>query len=76
MLKKGCAILVVLFGAVFGAYFWLLRDVEFPGNLILALFGSLGLLMLASALKQIIFGDGEKSALQNALQGAPLPPTH
>src|SRR5450631_2623947 len=72
MFKKGCAIMLVVFGVVFAVYYQLLKAVEFPGNLLLALFGALGLMMLVSALKQIIFGDSDRDALNKALQGAPL----
>jgi hypothetical protein len=72
MIKKGCAILLVLFFAVFGGYFWLLRNVEFPINLFLSLFGAIGLLMLVSTAKQMIFGEGDDDAYKRALQGAPL----
>ncbi|CAN5183564.1 hypothetical protein BH11PSE11_BH11PSE11_19380 [soil metagenome] len=72
MIVKGCIMALVLFGATFGGYFWLLRNIEFPGNLLLALFGSIGLLMLFSALKQVIFGEGDGAAYKRALEGAPL----
>jgi hypothetical protein len=72
MIIKGCAIMLAVFGAVFAGYFWVLRDIEFPGNLLLSLFGAAGLLMLISALKQMIFGEGNGAAFKRALQGAPL----
>lgn len=72
MMKKGCAIILLLFGVAFGAYFWLLKNLEFPINLVLSLFGSLGFLMLFSSLKQIVFGDGDAAAFKRALEGGPL----
>lgn len=72
MVKTGCAIMLVVFGAIFGGYYWLLQGLEFPLDLILALFGALGIVMLFSMLKQVIFGDGDGTAYKRALQGAPL----
>lgn len=72
MIKKGCAIMLGVFGVVFAGYYWLLHRIEFPGDLFLSLFGAIGLLMLVSALKQMIFGDGNGAAFKRALQKAPL----
>ena len=72
MIMKGCAIMLAVFGVVFAGYYWLLQHIEFPGNLLLSLFGAIGLLMLVSALKQMIFGDGHGAAFKRALQRAPL----
>jgi hypothetical protein len=72
MIKKGCAWIAVLLAAVFGGYLWLLREIEFPANLILAAFAALGLLMLVSSLKQVLFGSGDLGALKRALKNEPL----
>lgn len=72
MIIKSCALMLGVFGVVFAGYFWLLQHIEFPGNLLLSLFGAIGLLMLFSALKQMIFGDGHGAAFKRALQKAPL----
>lgn len=72
MIAKGCSLMLVVFGVVFAGYYWLLKGIEFPGNLLLSLFGAIGLLILFSALKQMIFGDGHGAAFKRALQKAPL----
>jgi hypothetical protein len=72
MVVKGCIMMLVLFAALFGGYFWVLRHLEFPINVILAVFGSIGLLILLSSIKQVIFGDGHDSAFKRALKGEPL----
>ena len=73
MLKKSCTIALVSLLGVFAGYYALLHGrVEFPGDLFLSAFGSIGLLMLLSALKQVIFGEGQVAALERAGQGLPL----
>ncbi len=73
MLKKGCAIAFALFAVVFGGYYALLRGrVEFPADLVLALMGSIGLLILVSSLKQCVFGSGDVGVLKRAEQGLSL----
>ena len=72
MVVKGCVTMLVLFAAVFGGYFWFLQHLEFPINLILSLFGAIGLLILLSSIYQIIFGEGHDKAFQRAQRGEPL----
>lgn len=79
MIKKGCLIGSVVFLAVYGAYVWLLwgkilqsGKVQLFPTLLLALFGALGLLMVVSQLKAVIFGSGDAAALKRAEQGLPL----
>jgi hypothetical protein len=72
MIKKSCALMLAVFVVVFAGYFWLLQHIEFPGNLLLSLFGAIGLLILVSALYQVIFGEGHGAAFKRALQKAPL----
>ena len=79
MIKKGCLIGSVVFFAVYAGYVRLLwgKIVEhgepqlFP-TLLLALFGALGLLMIVSQLKAVIFGSDDAAALKRAQQGLPL----
>ena len=54
MIIKGCAIMLAVFGVVFAGYFWLLQHIEFPGNLLLSLFGAIGLLGNGAALGLIL----------------------
>ncbi len=73
MIRKSCTIALVSLLGVFAGYYALLRGrVEFPGDLFLSAFGSIGLLMLLSALKQVIFGEGQVAALERAERGLPL----
>ena len=72
MVVKGCVTMLVLFAAVFGGYFWYLQHLEFPVNLILSLFGSIGLLIFFSSLWQVIFGEGHDKAFKRAQAGEPL----
>lgn len=79
MIKKGCLIASAVFLAVYAGYVKLLwgKIVEngtvqlFP-TFLLALFGALGLLMVVSQLKAVIFGTGDSAALKRAGQGLPL----
>lgn len=72
MVVKGCVMSLVLLVAVFGGYFWFLQHLEFPANLLLSIFGSIGLLILLSSIYQVIFGQGHDKAYKRALQGEPL----
>lgn len=73
MIKKGCVLGSVVMLGLFGAYLYLLWG-KAPGvpAIVLALFGSLGLVMVATQLKAVIFGSGDKGALKRAEQGLPL----
>ncbi len=73
MIKKGCAIATVVLLGLFGAYLSLLWGrIETVPALILALFGALGLVMVVSQVKAVIFGSGDAGALKRAEQGLPL----
>jgi hypothetical protein len=73
MIKKGCILATVILLGLFGGYFWLLHDrIELLPALILAGFGALGLVMVVSQLKVVIFGSGDSGALKRAEQGLPL----
>lgn len=73
MIKKGCIIASVVMLGLFGGYLYLLwGKVEAVPAMILALFGALGLVMVVSQLKAVIFGSGDQDALRRAEQGLPL----
>lgn len=73
MIKKGCAIAVVVLGGLFGGYYYVLHGkVETMPALILSLFGSLGFVMVVSQVKAVIFGSGDSGPLKRAEQGLPL----
>jgi len=73
MIKKGCAIAAVILLGLFGGYFTLLHGkIETMPALILSLFGAIGLVMVVSQLKAVIFGSGDSGALKRAEQGLPL----
>lgn len=73
MVKKGCAIATVILLGLFGGYLYLLwGKIETVPAIILAGFGSLGLVMVVSQLKAVIFGSGDSGALKRAEQGLPL----
>ena len=72
MVVKGCVTMLVLLVALLGGYFWFLRHLEFPVNLILSVFGSIGLLIFVSSVYQVIFGEGNGKALKRAQRGEPL----
>lgn len=73
MIKKGCAIASVVLLALFAVYFKLLYPrIELFPAILLALFGALGLVMLVSQLKEVVFGSADSGALKRAEQGLPL----
>lgn len=73
MIKKGCAIGAVVMLGLFGAYLALLwGKVETLPAVILAGFGSLGLVMVVGQLKAVLFGSGDAGALRRAEKGLPL----
>lgn len=73
MIKKGCAIATVVLLGLFGGYLYLLwGKIETLPALILAGFGSLGLVMVVSQVKAVMFGSGDSGALKRAEQGLPL----
>jgi hypothetical protein len=73
VIKKGCVIASVVMLGLFGGYLYLLwGKVEAVAAIILALFGSLGLVMVVSQLKAVIFGSGDEGPLRRAEQGLPL----
>jgi hypothetical protein len=73
MAKKGCIIASVVLLALFAGYFRLLYPrIELFPAILLAGFGALGLVMLVSQLKAVIFGSGDSGALKRAEQGLPL----
>ena len=73
MIKKGCFVASVVLLALFGGYLYLLwGKVEAVPAIVLAGFGALGLVMVVSQLKAVLFGSGEKGALKRAEQGLPL----
>lgn len=73
MIKKSCTIAAVVLLALFAGYFRLLYGkVETVPAVILAGFGALGLVMVVSQLKAVIFGSGDSEALKRAEQALPL----
>jgi hypothetical protein len=73
VIKKGCLIASVVMLGLFGGYLYLLwGKVEAVPAIVLALFGALGLVMVVSQLKAVLFGSGDKGALKRAEQGLPL----
>lgn len=73
MIKKSCGIASLVLLALFAGYFRLLwGKVELVPALVLAGFGALGLVMVVSQLKAVIFGSGDSAALRRAEQGLPL----
>lgn len=73
MMKKSCTIAAAVMLGLFGGYLWLLwGKVETVPAIILAGFGALGLVMVVSQLKAVIFGSGDSGALKRAEQGLPL----
>ena len=55
MVRRGCAVIAVLFGALFALYLWFFtRSFEWPGNLFAAglgsLFGAMGLSAISNLL--------------------------
>ncbi len=73
MIKKGCAIAAVILLGLFGGYLYILwGKIEAVPAIILAGFGSLGLVMVVSQVKAVMFGSGDAGALKRAEQGLPL----
>jgi hypothetical protein len=73
MIKKGCTIGAVILLGLFGGYLYLLwGKIETLPAFILALFGALGLVMVVSQVKAVVFGSGDAGALKRAEQGLPL----
>ena len=73
MIRKGCAVGGAVLLLVFGAYFALLRGkVELVPAVALSAFVALGLVMVVSQLKAVLFGSGDVAALKRAEQGLPL----
>ncbi|MFN7986371.1 MAG: hypothetical protein U0529_02800 [Thermoanaerobaculia bacterium] len=73
MIKKSCGLASLVLLALFGGYFWLLHGkIETFPAVILAGFGALGLVMVVSQLKEVIFGGGDRGVLKRAEQGLPL----
>ena len=73
MIKRGCAIALVLLLGTFWGYYTLLRGkVESPGDALLAGFGAIGLLLFLSSLKRVVFGEGDVAAFERAERGLPL----
>ncbi|MRR12296.1 hypothetical protein EG835_07495, partial [bacterium] len=73
MIKKGCTIGAVILLGLFGGYLYLLwGKIETVPAFILAGFGALGLVMVVSQVKAVIFGSGDSGALKRAEQGLPL----
>lgn len=73
MIKKGCTIASVILLGLFGGYLYLLWGrIETLPAFILAGFGALGLVMVVSQVKAVIFGSGDAGALKRAEQGLPL----
>ncbi|HEX2457976.1 MAG TPA: ankyrin repeat domain-containing protein [Vicinamibacterales bacterium] len=72
MLRRGCTLIVVLFGALFAAYWWFFtRYFEWPGNLFAAgfgaLFGGLGL----SAIGNLFWAWRDTAAFRRAARRSP-----
>lgn len=73
MIKKGCLIATVVMLGLFGGYLYLLwGKVEAVAAIVLAGFGALGLVMVVSQLKAVLFGSADRGALKRAEQGLPL----
>ncbi|HYN43627.1 MAG TPA: hypothetical protein VE129_17755 [Thermoanaerobaculia bacterium] len=73
MIKKGCAIATVVLLGLFGGYLYLLWGrIETVPAIVLSGFGALGLVMVVSQVKAVIFGSGDAGELKRAEQGLPL----
>ncbi len=73
MLRRGCTLLVLLFGALFALYFWFFtRYFEWPGNLFAAGLGSLFGAMGLSSIGNLLWAWRDTAAFRRAARKAPL----
>ena len=73
MLRRGCTLLVVLFGALFALYFFFFtRYFEWPGNLFAAGLGSLFGAMGLAALGNLLWAWRDTAAFRRAARKQPL----
>ena len=73
MLRRGCTLLVVLFGALFALYFFFFtRYFEWPGNLFAAGLGSLFGAMGLAAIGNLLWARRDTAAFQRAARREPL----
>jgi hypothetical protein len=73
MLRRGCSILVLLFGALFALYFFFFtRYFEWPGNLIAAGLGSLFGAMGLGSIGNLLWAWRDTAAFRRAARKQPL----
>ena len=73
MLRRGCTLLVVLFGALFALYFFFFtRYFEWPGNLFAAGLGSLFGAMGLAAIGNLLWARRDTAAFQRAARREPM----
>ena len=73
MLRRGCTLLVVLFGALFALYFFVFtRYFEWPGNLIAAGLGSLFGAMGLAGIGNLLWAWRDTGAFQRAARKQPM----
>ena len=73
MFRRGCLLLVVLFGALFALYFWFFtRYFEWPGNLVAAGLGSVFGAMGLGAIGNLLWAWRDTAAFRRAARHAPL----
>ena len=73
MLRRGCTLLVVLFGALFALYFFFFtRYFEWPGNLFAAGLGSLFGAMGLAGIGNLLWAWRDTAAFRRAARKQPL----
>ena len=73
MVRRGCTLLVLLFGALFALYFWFFtRHFDWPGNLLAAGLGSLFGAMGLSSIGNLLWAWRDTAAFRRAARKAPL----
>lgn len=73
MLRRGCTLILVLFGALFALYFWFFtRYFEWPGNLFAAGLGSLFAAMGLGGLGHLVWAWRDTAAFRRADRKEPL----
>lgn len=73
MLRRGCSLLILLFGALFALYYvFFTRYFEWPGNLFAAGLGSLFGAMGLSAIGNLLWARRDTAAFRRAARNQPL----
>jgi hypothetical protein len=73
MMRRGCTLILVLFGALFALYFWFFtRSFEWPGNLFAAGLGSLFGAMGLGSLGNLAWARRDTAAFRRADRKEPL----